>query len=79
MDLTDDRFIFNIKEDQDIMLFDEDAAKPKKPVAPRNLEKLSVDELEQYIRDLKAEIERVEAEIRAKRAHRDAASSLFKS
>jgi uncharacterized small protein (DUF1192 family) len=45
---------------------------------PRNLEKLSIAELEQYILDLKNEIERVSVDIAKKQAHRDAASSLFK-
>ncbi len=43
-----------------------------------NLETLSVAELEARIAALKAEIERVGAELDKKRAHEQAASALFK-
>lgn len=43
-----------------------------------NLSTLSVSELEARIKDLEREIERVRAELDAKRKHEDAASALFK-
>jgi uncharacterized small protein (DUF1192 family) len=61
---------------------DWDDITPKKPVKAatlgESLETLSVAELEQRIADLQSEIERVKAELEAKRRHEDAASSLFK-
>lgn len=51
----------------------------KKPVEQRNLDVLSIDELEAYIADLQAEIERVRAKIAAKRAHLAGAAGLFKA
>lgn len=60
-------------------MFDDDDL-PQNIVGQRkNLEPLSIDELEVYIRELKDEISRVEDEIKSKKAHRDAASSVFKS
>jgi len=50
----------------------------KKPVL-RNLDPLSIDELQDYIAEMKAEIVRVEAKITAKQAHLSAASGLFKT
>ena len=49
-------------------------AKPK----PRNLDPLSVDELNDYIGELEAEIARVRQEIARKQAHRSAAAAFFK-
>ena len=49
-------------------------AKPK----PRDLEQMSVDELEGYIGDMKAEIARAQAVIDRKRDHRSGAESIFK-
>jgi uncharacterized small protein (DUF1192 family) len=52
---------------------------PRKPVAKlRDLEPLSVAELENYIEELKTEIRRVEAKMAAKRSHLGAAAALFK-
>jgi len=45
----------------------------------RDLEAMGVGELEAYIADLKAEIERVEAKMKAKRAHLAGAAGLFKT
>lgn len=45
---------------------------------PKDLEPLSIGELEDYIAELRAEIARVEAKIAAKRSHLGAASALFK-
>lgn len=61
---------------------DWDDITPKKPVAGatigENLETLWVGELEHRIVELQREIERVKAELDAKRRHEDAASALFK-
>jgi len=58
-------------------MFDEELP-GKKPSAPKNLEPMSVDELNAYIADLKGEISRVEAEIAKKQAHKSTADSFFK-
>jgi len=50
----------------------------KKPVL-RNLDPLSIEELQSYILDMKEEISRVEAKIAAKQAHLSAAAGLFKT
>jgi len=50
----------------------------KKPVL-RNLDPLSIEELQSYILDMKEEISRVEAKITAKQAHLSAAAGLFKT
>jgi len=60
-------------------MFDEDGRKINITEFPRNLEPLSVAELEAYIQDLKAEITRVESETAKKKASADAANSIFKS
>lgn len=46
---------------------------------PRNLENMSVAELEEYISDLKGEIQRAEGDITKKKASQDAAAAIFKS
>lgn len=60
-------------------MFDDDLAprKPKKTL--KNLEPLSLDELADYITEMKEEIQRAELEITRKKAHMNAASTLFKS
>jgi uncharacterized small protein (DUF1192 family) len=60
-------------------MFDEELPK-KKPEAvfPRNLERLSVAELAEYIADLEAEIVRVRADMDKKKTSQDAASSIFR-
>lgn len=45
----------------------------------RNLDVLSIEELNAYIEEMRAEIRRVEEKIAAKKAHINAASGLFKS
>jgi uncharacterized small protein (DUF1192 family) len=45
----------------------------------RDLDTMGVGELEDYIGELKAEIERVEAKLRAKRAHLAGVAGLFKT
>ena len=46
---------------------------------PQVLARLSVDELEEYIADLKSEIEKAEELIKKKKSATDAANSIFKS
>ena len=55
----------------------EDLEPVKKRIEPLNLDALSIAELEAYIAQLSAEIERTKAKIAAKKAHRDAAGSIF--
>jgi len=45
----------------------------------RNLDVLSIEELNEYIEEMQTEIKRVEEKIAAKKAHINAASGLFKS
>lgn len=57
------------------MLEDDPLTAKSKPAAP--LERLSIEELEARVRELKAEIEVCEALIARKRAHLAAADSVF--
>jgi uncharacterized small protein (DUF1192 family) len=57
----------------------EDIEPRKKAPAPRELDSLSVEELNEYIRQLEAEIDRVKVKIAAKQAHLAGAASIFKS
>jgi uncharacterized small protein (DUF1192 family) len=50
-------------------------AKPKL----KNLDPLSVEDLMEYIEELKAEIRRVEENMQKKKAHLSAAAGLFKT
>lgn len=59
-------------------MFDETLPKQKVSEFPRNLEQLSVDDLNVYVGELKAEIDRVESDIKQKQASKEAASSFFK-
>lgn len=59
-------------------MFDDDLPKSKTAVFPRNLETLSVSDLEEYIEELESEIARVKADIDKKKASSDAASAFFK-
>ncbi len=52
--------------------------KTQKP-QPRNLDVLSIEELNTYIDEMRTEIKRVEEKIAAKKAHINAAAGLFKS
>ena len=56
---------------------DLDPRKPKKIL--KSLDSYSIDELKDYIENLKSEIDRSEKEIAKKQAHMSAASSLFKT
>lgn len=58
-------------------MFD-DLPRPRNNEFPRNLEALSIEELEHYIHDLQEEISRAQADIVKKRVSRDAAASVFK-
>lgn len=61
------------------MDWDELKPKPAKAIAVgENLEPLSVGELEARIVALQGEIERVKAELHAKKSHEAAAAALFK-
>jgi len=57
---------------------DDDAPKTVRP-KPKNLDPLSIGDLEAYIEALQAEIERARATIAARQAHRGGAEALFKS
>ncbi len=55
---------------------DEEFPKPKPEV--KNLEPMSIEELEDYVSELKSEIARVEADIEAKKQHHTAADQVFR-
>jgi len=61
------------------MAFDLDDLDPrqKKP-KPLNLDDVNIEDLQEYVAVLKAEIERVETKMKAKQSHASAAASLFK-
>ena len=50
----------------------------KKSAPPKNLDVMSIEELQAYIGELQAEIERARAKIAAKEAHRAGAAGLFR-
>ncbi len=56
----------------------EDLEPRKTKPQPKNLDPLSVDELQAYIASMEAEIARVKQEIAKKQAHLTAAASFFK-
>jgi uncharacterized small protein (DUF1192 family) len=58
---------------------DEENVVRSKDWTQRNIEPLSIEQLQEYIFELKAETERVEADIAAKKSHASAAESFFKS
>ena len=60
------------------LMDDEPAAKPQ-PLGSKPLDNLSVDELQDYVTELMAEIERAKAVIARKQDHKAAVSTLFKS
>ena len=45
---------------------------------PLNLDEMNIDDLKEYVAAMRAEIERVEAKIKAKQSHASAAASFFK-
>jgi uncharacterized small protein (DUF1192 family) len=60
------------------MLEEEDFLPQKKKPPLRALDKLSIDELREYIEEMKTETARVEEAIKKKQASADAASLFFK-
>ena len=61
------------------MAFDLDDLDPRhKKTKPLNLDDMNIEDLKEYVAVLRAEIERVEAKIKAKQGHASAAESLFK-
>ena len=57
---------------------EEDLTPQKAPAKLRELDALSVGELEDYIAELEAEIRRVRADIEKKQSHRAGVEGLFK-
>lgn len=66
-------------KDQEGSMFDEERPKKKTAEFPRNLENMSVGELDGYIEELHAEIQRAQSDIAKKKASQAAAASVFKS
>ena len=61
------------------MAFDLDDLDPaSQEESPKNLDDMNIEDLKEYVAALKAEIERVEAKIKAKQSHASAAASFFK-
>lgn len=60
------------------MLTDDDFDPRSKRMKPRNLDMLSIDDLRNYIADMKTETTRVEGEIAKKEKSRAAADGFFK-
>jgi uncharacterized small protein (DUF1192 family) len=61
------------------MIIDDDLDPKTKKLKPRTLDNLSILDLQDYIRQLKEEIARAEANILKKEKHKSAADALFKS
>lgn len=57
---------------------DEDLEPQRAAPKPRNLDPMSIEQLNEYIAELEAEIERVRAEIGRKSGHLDTAEALFR-
>jgi uncharacterized small protein (DUF1192 family) len=57
---------------------DEDDIRPLAEWAPKNLDTMSIEQLDDYVADLEREIARVQNEIRAKKEHMSSAEALFK-
>lgn len=60
------------------MILDDDTDPKTKRQKPRALDKLSVEDLREYVAQMKEEIARVEAEISKKEKHLSAADALFR-
>jgi uncharacterized small protein (DUF1192 family) len=56
----------------------DDLEPPRPKVATRDLDAMSVADLEAYIGELQGEIDRARAKIAAKQAHRSGATALFR-
>ena len=62
------------------MAIDADELEPRKPIEkPEDMERLSIEELEEYIATLQAEIERAREAIAQKGDHRSEADKFFRS
>lgn len=59
-------------------MFDEDGRKIKIQEFPAKMDGMSIGELEEYLGELKEEIERANVMIARKKASQDAANSIFK-
>ncbi len=59
-------------------MLEEDFLPQKKKPVLKDLSSLSIEELHEYIEDMKSEILRTEVEIKRKKASADAASLFFK-
>lgn len=60
-------------------MFDDELPNAKKTGEfPRNLESMSIAELDEYVSELEAEIERVKGDATKKKASHEAAASIFK-
>ncbi|MFK7840326.1 MAG: DUF1192 family protein [Bdellovibrionales bacterium] len=60
------------------LMFDDLPVKKITEDFPRDLENMSIDDLQGYIVDLKEEITRAESDIQSKKASQEAAASVFK-
>jgi len=60
-------------------MFDDDLEPQKKKKVLKKLDSLSLDELRDYIAEMKEEILRAEGEIARKSSHMSAAAALFKT
>ena len=61
------------------MAFDLDDLDPRHAKKkPLNLDDMNIEDLKEYVAVLQAEIDRVEAKVKAKRSHASAAASIFK-
>lgn len=73
------QYFFEILLCYTFYMFDDDLEpRNKGPKKPKDLSPMSIDELETYISDMKAEIERCDGEIKRKKAYQEAASAAFK-
>ncbi len=60
-------------------MIDPEDLEPRRGTAkPRDLERMSIDALQEYMAELEAEIERVQAMIAAKEAQKIQADAIFK-
>ncbi|WP_299397513.1 DUF1192 domain-containing protein [Pelagibius sp.] len=57
----------------------EDLEPRKQAPKPRDLDSLGVEQLEEYLAELQAEVARVEEKIAAKKSYRSGADAFFKS
>ena len=60
-------------------MFDEELPKKTSSDFPRNLENMSVSELEEYVQELEREIARTHVDIEKKKASQAAAANIFKN